>query len=62
MPNANYAVIGGSSLEGAGDAICIFSANLTISDVNIYSGQPGRAGVNTRIFFDSSNIFVLVIG
>ena len=62
MLNANYAVIGSSSLEGAGDGVCIFATNLTATDVNILSGQPGRAGINTRIFFDSSSIFVLVIG
>jgi len=62
MPNANYAVIGSSGLEGVSDAICVFSANLTASDVNIYSGQPGRSGINTRIFLDSTNIFVLIIG
>ena len=61
MPNANYAVIGNGSLISTSDAACIFPGTLTTSSATIYSGQPGRAGVNARILLDCPYISISII-
>jgi len=61
MPNANYAVIGNGNLISTSDAACIFPGTLTTSSATIYSGQPGRAGVNSKILLDCSYISISII-
>jgi hypothetical protein len=61
MPNANYVVIGNGSIISASDAACIFPGTLTTSSATIYSGQPGRSGVNTRILLDCPYISISII-
>jgi hypothetical protein len=63
LADGDYAVFGTGKGSGASDGACVWikdSTTPTSSAVNILTGQPGRAGVNSYITLDNSLNSVLI--